>query len=278
MISNIYIFIIYYLFISLSIIGYGLTFFSINKKLKVSNNFGYAGLFGVLILCIYSYLTSFFFEHNLKHNFVLLFIGFIFFIYFGLNNNKQNLKILFFCLLVYFIGILIFKTHDDFKYYHFQYSYYLTQMPSVIGVGNFNLGFRTPSSIFYINSLFYLPGVKYFMFHMSAFTIFLYSNIILITKLIKFKSKSEFDYLTVYFLFSFIFINVFFYRFSEHGTDRTAQILVFILIGEILAFINLRGNIEKNFSKLLLIIALINSFFFIGKLVKKFGNFFFKSR
>ena len=209
MISNIYIFIGYYLIISLSIIGYGLIFFSLSDKLKISSNFGYAGLVGILILSIYSYTTSFFFEHNANHNIILILIGFMFFIYYNLNNNKEKFKVLFFCLAIYFIGILIFKTHDDFKYYHFQYSYYLTQMPAAVGIGNFNLGFRTPSSIFYINSLLFLPGVKYFMFHMSAFTIFLYSNLILIGKLTKFKSKKEFNYLTVYFLFAFIFINIF---------------------------------------------------------------------
>ena len=33
-------------------------------------------------------------------------------------------------------------------------------------------------------------------------------------------------------LLSFIFINIFFYRIAEHGTDRSAQILIFLLIIE----------------------------------------------
>ena len=50
---------------------------------------------------------------------------------------------------------MMYKTHDDFPYYHFPYTYYLTQSDIHIGVGNFGHGFRTSSSIFYLNSLFY---------------------------------------------------------------------------------------------------------------------------
>ena len=60
MISNIYIFIIYYLFISLSVIGYGLIFFSFNKNLKISFNFGYAGLTGI-VNTMYIFLFFLFF-------------------------------------------------------------------------------------------------------------------------------------------------------------------------------------------------------------------------
>ena len=42
-------------------------------------------------------------------------------------------------------------------------------MPSSFGLGNFNHGFRTPSSIFYLNSLFYLPVIKYYFFLLSIY-------------------------------------------------------------------------------------------------------------
>ncbi len=258
MISNPYIFIIYYLSIPISLIGFGSFFFSINKNFKISSNYGYVGLTGILIICIYSYLSSFFIKHSDIHNIIILILGIISFFYFNYKNNHQN-RILVFFLVVYFIGFLIFKTHDDFPYYHFKYTYYLTQMPSVIGIGNFNLGLRTPSSIFYLNSLYYLPFIKYFMFQMAAFSIFLFSNIILINKIIKNNVEKNFDFLTYYYLLSFIFINIFFYRISEHGTDRSAQILILILIGEILFFVNFKSNIEKILSKLFLLIAIIIS-------------------
>ena len=63
------------------------------------------------------------------------------------------------CILVSIsalLSLLISKNHDDFPYYHFVYTYNLTQFDLNIGIGQFNHGFRTPSSIFYINSLFFL--------------------------------------------------------------------------------------------------------------------------
>ena len=56
--------------------------------------------------------------------------------------------------------------------------------------------------------------------------IYFFSNII---KILKKKNKS----FLFYNLLSLIFILVFFYRLAEHGTDRSAQILSFILITEI---------------------------------------------
>ena len=258
MISNLYILTIYYIIIPTSLVGYGSLFFSFNDKLKISSNYGYAGLVGLILLCIYSYFSSFFIKHSETHNLIIVAIGLISFLYFNLKRNDQN-KILFLFLLIYFVGFLIFKTHDDFPYYHFKYTYYLTQMPSAIGIGNFNLGFRTPSSIFYLNSLFYLPFVKYFMFQMAAFSIFLFSNIIIFNKIIKISSIRHYNFLTFFYLLSFIFINIFFYRISEHGTDRSAQVLVLILIGEILIFINFKSLEEKVLSKLFLLTALIIS-------------------
>ena len=258
MISNLYIFVLYYLSIPISLIGYGLFFFSINKNFKISLNYGYAGLTGILILCIYSYLSSLFIAHSELHNIFILLLGLICFFSSKLKNNNQN-KILFVLLIIYFLGFLIFKTHDDFPYYHFNYTYYLTQMPTAIGIGNFNLGLRTPSSIFYLNSLFYLPNTKYFLFQMAAFSIFLFSNIILLNKIFDKQLNNKFNFLTYYYLLSFIFINIFFYRISEHGTDRSAQILVLILIGEILFLVNFKNIIEKIISKLFLLIAIIIS-------------------
>ena len=72
------------------------------------------------------------------------------------------------------------KTHDDFPYYHFPYTYYLTQSDIHIGVGNFGHGFRTSSSIFYLNSLFYLPLVKYYLFQLGAILLMGFSNLILL--------------------------------------------------------------------------------------------------
>jgi len=166
--------------------GYGLAITSVSEKFKITNNLGYIGLIGVLFLIIYAYVSSLFISHGQIHNSVILVIGVIFFIKSYFSNSKKEKKeewrYFFFVFFILLIAAFIFKTHDDFKYYHFSYSYYLTENPLIFGMGNYDLGYRTPSSIFYLNSLFYLPFVKYFMFHMPAILIMGFSNLILIIK------------------------------------------------------------------------------------------------
>ena len=55
----------------------------------------------------------------------------------------------------------------------------------MIGVGQFNHGFRTPSSIFYINSLVYLPLIDFNLIHMPSLMIMGFVNITLLIKLVK---------------------------------------------------------------------------------------------
>ena len=184
--SNILTFLIAYLFITFSVIGYGLLFERVSTKFNSSKQLGLTGLIGIFFLVLYSYISHYFVSHNILHNTILLIVGFLLFIFFYKNlSEKKYFLILLLLLFVSFISLLIYKTHDDFHYYHFPYSYYLTQYSALIGIGQFNHGFRTPSSIFYLNSLFYLPVVKYFTFYISTTLIFIFSNLILLSKILE---------------------------------------------------------------------------------------------
>ena len=137
--------------------GYGICFKKIIFKNKENFNIGYLGIIGIFFLIIYSYLSNFFIPHTKIHNFIILMIGFVFFIAnFIINKKEEKKKIIlfYFTLIILFTSILIFKNHDDFEYYHFPYTYLLTQNDLIIGLGNFGHGFRTQSSIFYLNSIF----------------------------------------------------------------------------------------------------------------------------
>ena len=169
------------------------------------------------------------------------------------------MELFFLIFLILLIAAFIFKTHDDFKYYHFSYSYYLTENPLIFGMGNYDLGYRTPSSIFYLNSLFYLPFVKYFMFHMPAILIMGFSNLTLLIKLKKNINNNQINFVFYFTLLVLIFINIFFYRISEHGTDRSAQILIFLLFIEIMLLSNFKTNISNQTSKIYILIGLIIS-------------------
>ena len=252
----------FYIIILLSVIGYGYSFqLVLNKNLK-NYSLGYTGLYGLFFLVIYSYISNIFFAHTPVHNIILLILGIFFFIFFikkiFLSRNKFLIFLIIFSIL--FISNFIFKSHDDFVYYHFPYSYYLTQNSSIIGIGHLNHGFRTQSSIFYINSLLYFPTIKFYMFHLPAILILGFANIILLEKIYEYLKNNKINFILYFSLLSFLFINIFFYRIAEHGTDRSAQILIFILLIEILILVNFNIILGEQISKLLLIIALVISF------------------
>ena len=91
MFSNLAIFILSYLLIILSVVGFGFLSTVLFNRLSISNNLGYFGLIGLFFLAIYSYLSSIFIKHSYFHNSILLFIGLVgFYIYF--KKNIKNFK------------------------------------------------------------------------------------------------------------------------------------------------------------------------------------------
>lgn len=258
------------LFYFLSIVcvtGYGFLFKRILLNNKIQINFGFTGLIGIFFLTIYSYVSHFFFAHTLIHNSIIFSLGiFLFTIFIRLNFRSIDFKILSLVFIILLIAFYCFKTHDDFPYYHFPYTNFLTKSDLIIGLGNYDHGWRTPSSIFYFNSLFYLPFVKYYLFHIGAILIMGFSIATICFEAYKKFLSRQIDTAFYFKTLSIIFIFIFFYRISEHGTDRSAQILSFLLILEILTFIMKQQNFENFFTKFLILISLIvslKSFYFI---------------
>ncbi len=260
MVSNYLIFLVTYFLIVASVVGHGILAIKFTKTNISMDEIGFIGLVGIFFLILYSYITHFFISHNHLHNLILITIGLIAFYHFRSGIlTKRNIIFLVSIFSAIFLAFIIFKTHDDFGYYHFPYSYYLNKFSIIFGVGQLNHGFKTPSSIFYLNSIFYLPYLDYYLYHMSAILILGFSNIILISNIkknLEKKNNNQFFFLN---LLAVIFINVFFYRIAEHGTDRSAQILVFLFFIYILT---LRGNYEnydKTLPKLIVLLSIIIS-------------------
>ena len=256
---NFTIYLLSYFIIIISVIGYGLLFQNTLRKI-IDIEFEYNLIGSLLFLIFLSFLTHFFFNHGYIHNTIILLIGLISSIFFYFKEKKifkRYSKYLFFIFGILTIALLTSKTHDDFPYYHFPYTYYLTQENLIIGVGNLVHGFRTPSSIFYLNSLFYLPVIKYFSFNLGVILIFGFSNLILIFKLKNDYKNKRYDFIFFLTLLSFLFINIFFYRIAEHGTDRSAQILILILFIEVFSLYRKSAIIEKLFSKIFILLGLI---------------------
>ena len=258
------VFIFYILFIIFSTIGYGYFFSYVINKNFLNLDIGYQGLFGFFTLIIISILTSFLTFHGYYHNIFIHTIGVLSFVFFlSKKNINFNAKLFFILFLILFISLYVYKNHDDFSYYHLTYALNLSENKFIIGTGNFGHGFRTFSSIFYFHSLLYLPYIEFYLFHSGSFLILFFFNLILIKKFFNYLKikKTFFNFFFV--LFSITFVNIVFYRIAEHGTDRSAQILIFLcfvllleLIGEKIKFNNKKNKIEIIF----IIIILASSF------------------
>ena len=225
------VFVFYILIIFISTIGYGYLFSKIIYNDFASLNFGYLGIIGFFFLCLISQFSTFFSPHNYLHNLIIHSIGVFTFILLFLSRKSESLqesKKFLVLLLILFIGVYVYKNHDDFPYYHLTYALNLSENKLIIGTGIFSHGFRTLSSLFYFHSLLYLPLIKYYLFHIGPFLILIFFNYILITKLIEKYHKSQFDISYFLTLLNFTFVNVVFYRIGEHGVDRSGQVLLFL--------------------------------------------------
>ena len=156
-------FIIFYIVIIFSVIGYGVAFRKIIGQKNILN-IGYSGIYGIFFITFIAYLQNYLLPISSFANLLLHSIGIILFYYFYRKNyfiRNNELVLLFIIIFFALFFILSAKPHDDFEYYHFPYINLLNNESLLFGIGNFNHGFRTPSSIFYFSSTFYLPIIKY---------------------------------------------------------------------------------------------------------------------
>ena len=92
--------------------------------------------------------------HNFVHNILLHILGVLSFILIGAENKKNYIKMIFFISVVVFSTLLISKTHDDFSYYHFPFTKYLTEQKIIFGMSILGHGYKLLSSLFFLNSSF----------------------------------------------------------------------------------------------------------------------------
>lgn len=261
----------YYLLILISIIGYGLIFnrlFKLNLSLK---EFSLIGIIGLIFITFISFVTNIVVAHNFEHNILFLSIGITYFFLFDnyfflkkIRKNKKKLIQLF--LIITFFSIInsMGKTHDDFGWYHLPYTLNLSQNKLQIGLGHFNHGFRTHSSLFYTNSLFYLPIIKNYSYNFAQSYLFFFTAFYFYQKLFDGRLNKL---LNIFSILSFGFILIFFYRLAEHGTDRSGQILILLLTFMVLKF--MLDSKEKFYSEyrifliILTYIVTLKSYFII---------------
>ena len=216
----------------MSIIGYGFIFSKyLTKYNKTNLSLGYVGLFGIFFLIFISYLSNLIFAHQNIHNLIihLIFI-FSFFYFFRKKNYKKNLRYFYLAYLISLFSIFYFKSHDDFSYYHLSFIENLTRNKIEFGLGHFDIAFNHVSSIFYFHSLFKTIYTSHFFYQIGQQSIVIFVNAILFENIFNQKKDYRIDISFYLSLFCIFFINIFFYRLAEHGTDRSAQILFFLCI------------------------------------------------
>ena len=256
---NLFVYLVYYFFLLFSVVGYGYCFTKLFTKEK-KNNLGYLGLFGIFFLILISYFSHLFISHNLYFNSIILLFGlfnFLYYIFRNYQNEKKNIFLLFLLFFLLIPFIFVAKNHDDFPYYHFSYIHLLTNFEAFLGIGIFNHGFRTPSSIFYFSSLFFLPKINYQLIHIAPVFFVGFLNFIFLKKITKVIHEKKNIYILILSILSLCFINIFFARLAEHGTDRSAQILILLLIVELLQMINAKEiNNNNKIDRILILITL----------------------
>ena len=265
------------LLIVFSIIGYGFLLSRIVNKELVKLNLGYLGLLGLLLLTIISYATIFFTAHNYTHNLILHFIGIFLFIY-NIRTQKLDKEVLKLLILfsILFLGMLIIRNHDDFNYYHFTYSFGLTQDKLQLGLGNFQHGYKHHSSLFFFNSITYLPFIKYYLFHAVGWITLLFTNFIILKFILNKKNLKEFNFKLILYIVIFLFINVKFSRIGGYGTDISGQLIMFILLPLIYSSLH-KKKFKSNLDLLILLISYVTTLkaFFILNFLFLFSYFFF---
>ena len=241
--------------ITFSIIGWGLLLIKIIDKNIVVKNLGLVGLCGLFSLTLLSYATHLVIPHGYSHNIIIILFGLLYF-FFSIkkNNYKQSLIIICLLFLILISGLFVEKNHDDFPYYHLQYSLQLVENKIQFGLGNLEHGWRHHSSIFFLNSLFYLPYIKFYLFHTSGLITLLFVNSFIIFEIIqKYKSK-QFSFYNFFYLMVFAYINSKFYNIGNYGTDISGQLIILILIPSFFQFFE--KKMQNNQLKIHLILFL----------------------
>ncbi len=257
---DILIFFIFFYGLLISVVGYGILF----RKLCFSNlekiddqTIIYIGFYGLFLLTLISLITSLVVPHNFIHNILLHLIGILLLIFIKFRNKKTYLKNILFISIFTISALLISKTHDDFSYYHLPFTKYLTEQKVIFGMGLLSHGNKLISSLFFLNSTFYLPLINFFSFHFTLIFFLIFFNYFLLKEIILKSTKEVIRYL---YLFSFIFFNLSFNRIAEYGTDKAGQLLIVILTIKLFQTICFDKNSDNNkniYNKILILIPLL---------------------
>lgn len=272
MIINTIVYLLYFVLFIFSSLGYGfltLKFFNLNKY---SLSLGLVGLLGLFCLTFISYSTHIFFKHGYFHNIIVHLSGFLLLLLFLLKYNKfylpQFIKVIL-LIILFILALFISKNHEDFPYYHLPYIIQIVENKLQFGIGFFNIAYRTPSSLFYLQSTFFLPFTNIFLFHSAGLIILIFANLFLLDNFYFNKKKNNF--IKILSSICFVFINIQFARLGGYGTDRGGQIIAFVIFILAFDYLNSKEKYQQEMIKVLLIliayVITIKSYFILYLLI-----------
>ena len=254
--TNIVIFFFSFFLLLLSTIGYGLIFKKVSfSKLESfeNENFVLIGFYGLFLLTLISLVSNLFFPHNFIHNILIHGIGLVSLVSLKVKKKKLYLKYIFLISLFTVSALLISKTNDDFSYYHLPFTKYLTEHKIIFGMGHLNHGYNLLSSLFFLNSIFYLPKIEFYSFHFTIIFFLIFFNFFVLNEI--FNSKNH-EIIKFLYLLSFTYFNLSFNRLAEYGTDKPGQLLIVILVIKLLQIVSFEKK-ENQVKQILFLIPLL---------------------
>ena len=204
-----------------SFIGYG-SLFKIYKlnSVNIFNLF----FFGLIVINIISFFYYLLIPNNPIINLIIIFFGV--FLYFK-NLKFFNFKYILIISTLFFLGLIISKTHEDFSVYHYQHIKELTDNYLKFGLANLDHRYSYSSIFSYIQGLFKLPYFNLYLILIPVYSIY----ISLIGYLFSQITNKNKDYLNFIYIFFLLLLVVKFKRLSEFGYDYIGQfILIYVFI------------------------------------------------
>ena len=229
---NIFIYIFLFIFFSLSIFGYGYYF----KKILINEkeeSIGEYGLFGFIILYLFSVIIHFFFNLNLYLTLTILILGFVLSI---ILLKKIELihypkKILIPFILLFLILGASNNPHDDAYLYQLPYLSYVQNEKLVFGLVNINEFTAYSNSFYDIMGLFKFPLINNQSVYLIPTIFFMFFCAFLIEK---FNQNSK---VLKLFIYSILILSLLkFTRSKEFGTDIPVIALIFLIQFYVLKF------------------------------------------
>ena len=205
----------------------------------------------------------------------------VYFTFFQFCKKQKNFKFNF-LLIAYVLSFFLiphFKSHDDFSYYHLSFISNINLNKIEFGLGHFDVAFNHVSSLFYFHSLLKTKFTSDFYYFLAQSSIVVFVNTILFEKIFRCSKLNISFYLSI---FCLIFVNIFFYRIAEHGTDRSAQILFFLAFILIVSILENKKFSNQFFELIIILFTLIvtiKSFYIMYSLLLLLVYFkFFKAK